>query len=189
MITPSRELILLDASCLLNLYATGRLRDIALDLPYRLGVAEYVREREALYVWRRGSTGDEDKRVPVDLTSLVDEGAIQVVRPERPEEEAAFVDLAAVVDDGEAVTIALALHRGYSVATDDRKARRILAELAQSIPLFSTLELLKAWAERASVSNSELRQAMLAIQSDASYIPSVRDPLYEWWLTIAGFDL
>lgn len=189
MITHFLELTLLDASCLLNLYATGRLRDIALALPYRLGVAEYVREREALYVWRRGSTGNEDKRVPVDLASLVDEGAIQVVRPERPEEEATFVDFAAVVDDGEAFTIALALHRGYSVATDDRKARRILAERAQSVPLFSTLELLKAWAERASVSNDELRHAMLAIQSDASYIPSTRDPLYEWWLTITGFDL
>lgn len=172
MIAYPLELTLLDASCLLNLYATGRLRDIALALPYRLGVAEYVRQREAIYVWRRGSTGIEDERVPVDLDPLVDEGAIQVVRPERPEEEATFVDFAAVVDDGEAVTIALALHRGCSVATDDRKARRILAERAPSVPLFSTLELLKAWAERASVSNDELRQAMLAIRSDASYIPT-----------------
>ncbi len=167
MITHPLEIILLDASCLLNLYATRRLRDNALALPYRLEVAEYVREREALYVWRRGSNGNEDTRVPVDLAPLVDEGAIQVVRPERPE-EVTFVDFAAVVDDGEAVTMALALHRGYSVANDDPKARRILAERAPSVPLFSTLELLKAWAERASVSNDELRQTMLAIQSDAS---------------------
>ena len=178
------ELILLDASCLLNIYATGRLRDIALALPYHLGVAEYVREREALYVWRRGATANEDERVPVDLTPLVDEGLVQVARLERPEEVFAFVDFAAVMDDGEAVTIALALHRGYAVATDDRKARRVLAERAQSIQLFSTLDLLKTWAERASVSSDELQKAMAAIQSGASYIPSVRDPLYEWWRAI-----
>ena len=45
------DILILDASCLLNLYATGRSRDIALTLPYRLGVADYVLEREVLYVW------------------------------------------------------------------------------------------------------------------------------------------
>ena len=184
MIASPLEIILLDASCLLNIYATGRLRDIAIALPYRLGVAEYVRGREALYVWRRGATANEDEQVPVDLTPLVAEGLIQVARLERPEEVSTFVDFAAVMDDGEAVTIALALHRGYAVATDDRKARRILAERAQSVPLFSTLELLKAWSERASVSSEGLRQAMLAIQSSASYVPGTRDPLYQWWQAI-----
>jgi len=179
------ELILFNASCLINLYATGRLRDIALALPYRLGVAEYVREREALYVWRRGATANEDERVPVDLTPLVDEGLFQVAHLERQEEVFTFVDFAAVMDDGEAVTIALALHRGYAVATDDRKARRVLAERAQSIHLFSTLDLLKTWVERASVSGDELQQAMAAIRSSANYIPSVRDPLYGWWRSIA----
>ncbi len=143
MITHPLEIILLDASCLLNLYATRRLRDNALALPYRLGVAEYVREREALYVWRRGANGNEDTRVPVDLAPLVDEGAIQVVRPERPEEEVTFVEFAAVVDDGAAVTVSLALHRGYSVANDDRKARRILAERAPSVRCFPRLSCSK----------------------------------------------
>lgn len=183
------ELILLDASCLLNLYATGRLRDIALALPHHLGVAKYVREREALYVWRRGTTRNEDEQVPVDLTPLVDEGLVKVERLERPEEVSTFVDFAAVVDDGEAVTIALALHRGYAVATDDRKARWVITEQAQSIQLFSTLDLLKTWAERESVSRDELQQAMTAIQLSASYIPSVRDPLYEWWRTIVLDDI
>ena len=49
-----------------------------------------------------------------------------VMRLETPSEEASFVELAAVLDDGEAVTGAIALNRGHLVAIDDRKARRVL---------------------------------------------------------------
>jgi predicted nucleic acid-binding protein len=183
-VTQPPNLLLLDASCLLNLYATGRLRDIALAQPQRLGVADYVLEQEALYVWRPGSGEARDERVTVDLSPFVAEGVIQVLRLEHQEEEATFVDMAALVDDGEAITAALALHRGCAVATDDRKARRVLAEQAPTVPLVSTLDLLKKWAERSSVAATDLRTAMLAMQSGASYVPGERDPLYEWWRTV-----
>ena len=175
------DLVLLDASCLINLYATGRLRDIALAVPYRLGVVDYVIEKEALYVWRPGASVGEETRVPVDFEHLVEEGLIRLMRLESEEEARTLVDLAALMDDGEAVTGAIALHRGYAVATDDRKARRILAELPQSITLVSTLELLKLWDEEASVSEAELREALAAMESSASYLPGERDPLYGWW--------
>lgn len=177
-------LLLLDASCLLNLYATGRLRDIALALPHRLGVADYVIEQEALYVWRPAPGEAREERVTVDLSPLVEEGVMQVLGLEHQEEEATFVDMAALVDDGEAITGALALHRGCAVATDDRKARRVLADRAPAVPLVSTLELLKQWAERSSLAPADLRAAMLAMQSGASYVPGERDPLYEWWRTV-----
>ena len=175
---------ILDACCLLNLYATSRLREIAVALPHRLVVADYVLEREALYVWLPDSTGGSEHRIPIDVSSLVDEGLLTVVHLERPEEEALFVDLAASVDDGEAVTGALALLRGYLVATDDRKARRVLSERSQAMGLVSTLELVKSWWEVSSIADSELRHAMEAIRSGASYVPGERDPLYEWWREI-----
>ena len=182
------DLVLLDASCLINLYATGRLRDIALAVPYRLGVADYVLEREALYVWRPGGSVAEETRVPVDLEHLVEEGLIRVMRLESEEEERTFVDLAALMDDGEAVTGAIALHRGYAVATDDRKARRILAEHPRSITLVSTLELLKLWDGEVSVSEAELREALAAMESSASYLPGDRDPLRGWWRSVMYED-
>ena len=178
--------LLLDASCLLNLYATDRLREIAKALPYQLWVSDYVLEQEALYVRRPGSTGMWEAPESVDLALLVDEGLIQLMRLEHPAEEATFVDLAALVDDGEAITGALALHRGCSVATDDRKARRVLGERTPSVALVSTLELLKLWAEEAVVPRVELRAAMAEMQSGASYIPGARDPLYEWWRSIVS---
>ena len=179
--TDSPRLLLLDASCLLNLYATGFLREIADTLPYQFAVADYVLEQEALYIWLPESDETREERVTVDLSQLVSEGMIIVMRLERLEEEVTFVDLAVSIDDGEAMTGALAFHRGCSVATDDRKARRVLGERFPAVPLVSTLELLNQWAQEESVSNVELQAAMTRMRTGASYVPGYRDPLYEWW--------
>ena len=176
--------LLLDANCLLNLYATGRLREIAIALPYQFWVADYVVEHEALFIWHPGPTDAEDVRVPVDLSSLFEESLIQLMCLEHPAEEDTFVNLAVHLDDGEAITGALALHHDCSIATDDRKARRVLGQYAPSLQLVSTLELLKWWANKALVLKDELRAAMADMQSGASYIPGARDPLYEWWRSI-----
>ena len=180
MTNPPRSL-LLDASCLLNLYATGRLREIAVALPYKLAVADYVLEREALYTWLPDPAGTRERREPVDLSLLVSEGLMQVMYLEHPEEQLTFIDLAALVDDGEAVICALAFHRGCSVATDDRKARRVFEEQIRTVPLVSTLELIKLWAQEGSISDIDLRAAMMSMKSGASYVSGDRDPLYWWW--------
>ena len=180
------ECLVVDASCLLNLYATGRLRDISLAIRAQIEVADYVLEHEAIYTWQTDSTGAREEAVPVDLTPLVEEGLIRVVELEYADEQKTFVDLAAIVDDGEAATGALALYRGCSVATDDRKARRVFGEFMPNIPLVSTLELMKLWADESQVSHDELRAAMDAMRDSASYVPSNRDPLFEWWASIVS---
>lgn len=178
--------ILLDASCLLNLYATGHLRDIAIALPNQFWVADYVAEREALFVWRRNRTDGKEVQESADLSSLTEEGLIQLMRLEKPAEEASFVALAAELDDGEALTGALAFHRGCAVATDDRKARRVLGQLSPPVELVSTLDILKWWAEESRIPGDELSAALAETQSSASYIPGVRHPLYEWWRSLVG---
>ena len=132
---PDPGVLLLDASCLLNLYATDRILEIAAALPWQLAVVDYVLEQEALYVRTIGAYEEQEETVPVDLSPLIDEGLILVVRMETPSEEASFVELAAVLDDGEAVTGAIALSRGHMVAIDDRKARRVLGEKAPGMGL------------------------------------------------------
>ena len=183
MTAPPR-LLILDASCLLNLYATGFLRHIAATLPYQFAVAEYVLEQEALYIWHPESDETHKERVTVDLSQLVSDGMIHVMRLEHYEEEVTFVDLAIAMDDGEATTGALAFHRDFSVATDDRKARRVLSEQFPTVPLVSTLELLNQWAQEESVSDVEMQAAMMRMRTGASYAPGHRDPLYEWWLQV-----
>ena len=41
---PGDDVLLLDAGCLLNLYATDRLLEIAAALPWQLAVVDYVLE-------------------------------------------------------------------------------------------------------------------------------------------------
>ena len=62
--------LLLDASCLLNLYATGRMSEIAAALPWQLAVVDYVLEQEALYVRTTGEYEEQLETVPVDLAPL-----------------------------------------------------------------------------------------------------------------------
>ena len=94
------------------------------------------------------------------------------------------MNLASMVDDGEAMTAAIAVHRGFAVATDDRKARRVLVEHAPFVPLVSTLKLLRQWAEESSVAQSDLQPAMVTMRSGANYVPGERDPHYEWWQSV-----
>ena len=173
---PNTGVLLLDASCLLNLCATDRLLEIAAALPWQLAVVDYVMEQEVLYV---RIIGAQEGTVPVDLSPLIDEGLLLVMRLETPSEEASFVELAAVLDDGEAVTGAIALNRGHLVAIDDRKARRVLGEKAPGMRLVSTLELMRQWS--ASVPVQEVSNALRAMQHRASYVPGQWDPLHAWW--------
>ena len=179
---PDADILLMDASCLLNWYATGRLRKIILAIPWRMGVVDYVLEQEALYVRNPTAAGDREEMSFVELSPLIDDGLVEVVRLQYPEERATFVDLSAVIDDGEAMTGAIALHRGYAVAIDDRKARRVLGERSPAIKLISTLEILQQWG--ATVPVDELRRALRAMRLGANYVPSWRDPLYVWWRDI-----
>ena len=176
---PETGVLLLDASCLLNLYATSRLLEIAAALPWELAVVDYVLEQEALFVRIIGAYEEQEETAPVDLSPLIDEGLLLVVRLETPSEEASFVELAAILDDGEAMTGAIALNREHLVAIDDRKARRVLGEKAPGMRLVSTLEIMRQWG--ASVPVQEVSHALRAMQHRARYVPGQWDPLYAWW--------
>ncbi len=176
--------LILDASCLLNLYATERFGEIAASLREQVAVADYVLEEEGLFIRREASADGEDDQVLVDLSPFVSERLVEVIRLASRDEETTFVTLAALIDDGEAATAALAVHRGCSVATDDRKARRVLSERAPTVPLVSTLDLVAQWAETMSVPLVELRTALERMRSGASYVPGRRDPRYMWWIEV-----
>ena len=175
---PNTNVLLLDASCLLNLYATGRLIEIAGSLPWQLAVVDYIMKNEALYVRTIGAE-EQGEIVPVDILPLIEEGLLLAVRLETSSEEASFIDLAAILDDGEAMTGAIALNRGHSVAIDDRKARRVLGEKAPGLRLFSILGLMREWS--ASVTVQEVSHALHVMQHRARYVAGQRDPLYAWW--------
>jgi predicted nucleic acid-binding protein len=182
MSVPQRPIIL-DASCLLNLYASRKLPEIAATSPQPFVVAEYVVQQEALYIRQRASDQESEEREPVEIGNLVATGLIQVIILTSEAEAITFIDLAREMDDGEAITCALAIHRQYNVATDDRKARRVLSGRAPRVPIISTLAIVKRWAELIGITKAE-KAILLNIWSGANYYPGEHEPLYAWWVDI-----
>jgi predicted nucleic acid-binding protein len=180
MVDPAVGLILLDACCLLNLYATRCREEILTVVEGRFAVVERV-AAEALYTRRGGSGEDADEKDAVDMGQLIARGLLEVLTVETAEEAASYVGFAAELDDGEAMTCALALHRGAAVATDDRKALRLLASRAPQIRVRSTTQLIKEWAEGAHVLPGELRNVLIDVRQRARFAPGRHDPLHAWW--------
>ena len=173
--------MLLDACCVLNLYATGRMDRILRALPWRIAVADRV-AGEALYLRRGGGGEDTDERDPVDLGPLIAQGLIEVLQLENEDEAASFVGFAAQLDDGEAMTCALALHRGGVVGTDDRKARRICGLQVPPLAIRSTPTMLKIWVDNEQIADAELRQSLVTIRERARFVPGRHEPLQAWWV-------
>lgn len=175
------DLILLDACCVLNLYSTRRMEEILVARCERFGVVERV-AAESLYVLRGGSGEDAAERDPVDLQQAHRLGILERLDLETEDESRAYVDFAAELDDGEAMTCALAIHRGAAIATDDRKARRVLRNRAPEIGMHSTTELIKAWSDSQQISVQVLRQVLTDIRQRGCFMPSSQDPLLDWWI-------
>src|SRR5439155_451800 len=109
---------ILDACCALNLSATGRIDEILRDLPYRFHIGRRARG-EALWLSVPGSA----ERETVDLQPLLDADLLTEEEPSTDDEETSYAALAASLAGGEAEAAALAIRRGYILATDERKAR------------------------------------------------------------------
>ncbi len=173
-------LVLLDACCVINLYATRQILEILSSFPARFAVAERA-EAEALYVRQGGSDENADDREPVDLRSLVTGGLLEVLQLETDAEAASFIGFAADLDDGEAMTCALAVHRRAAVATAARKARRVLGARAPEVRVLTTADLIKHWAESKRVSRPVLARVLTDVRERAHFAPGRHDPLQMWW--------
>lgn len=142
----------------------------------RVGICAAV-EQEAMFL-----RGERPNDIPerISLAPLVADGLIERYEL-RPEEEELFVNLAADLDDGEAMTMAIAHNRGIKAAIDDRKARRIAMERLASLVLLRTTDIIHKWNQTALPDRQQLRSALPQIRDVARYQPSKDDPLREWW--------
>lgn len=172
--------LILDACTIINLAATNRLPDILAAAARPVVVCDIVMN-ETLYL-RRGGVGDDaSERDPIDLTPWISEGRLGIIRAETDDELATFVDLAVSLDDGEAMSIALAVHRSLVVETDDRKATRLASGL---VPVESSLALVKAWFEYDALDFQTVSAVLSNIRERARYFPHSQHPLQSWWDSI-----
>lgn len=170
---------ILDACVLINLLASGEVAPVLVAAGRDSLVCTAV-EAESLYL----RTDDPKAPLePVGLRELTESGLLAVCRIEGPAETEPYVDYAAALDDGEAMSLAIALSRGYDLATDERKARRLFLEaIGDPRRLVSTTDLMRAWAEGTSVTAGRLKSALLRIESRARYQPPPSDANQQWWL-------
>jgi len=169
--------VVVDACCMINLYAAGELRKRLSLLGGRWYLPTVVMV-EAIYLHIEQADGTIEKS-PIDLQSFVDDGTLLSCTVESAEELELYVDLATQIGDGEAMALAIAKSRGWTLSTDDRKAIRIADGLAISV--LTTPELIKRWADSATLSCDELRDTLRLIEDRASFFPAASHPLYSWW--------
>lgn len=180
-LTSVHNCIVLDASCVISLYASGQMTSILESISETVVVSQFVFEKEALRIYG-GPEGDErSARESIRLQPLVDAGLLRVETIQLEAEMATFVNFAVEVDDGEAITGALALHRHWAIGVDDKKARALFSREAAGQQLFYTLELVKHWVEATTPSPAVISSVLRNIQRRATYIPAKTHPLYSWW--------
>ena len=174
--------VVIDACCMINLYAAGDLRTRLLTLGKKWYVPSVV-VNESLYIHQVQFDGTTIK-IAIELQSLIDDGTVHSCDPTEGAELDCYVDFATQIDDGEAMALAIAKSRGWTVATDDRKAIRLAGE--HSISVLTTPDLMKSWADSTHAGPDELRQALHHIEQLAAFSPSARDHLHKWWNDRAG---
>jgi hypothetical protein len=177
--------VLLDACCVLNFSASGRFLDILSAIPAQVVVTEVVRGRE-LQTLQRLKT--EDNEAAIQFETAISKGLLRVTDFESDAEAEAFVNYAfAMGDDGESATGAIAthqesaVHRGWAIATDDKKAISFFRQEIPQLKIISTLEVVKYWSEQSGLNTSQLRNVLEAIRVNGRYIPHNDHPLQGWW--------
>lgn len=173
-----RNYLIIDACVLLNLIATGIIEKILGVVAQNSVICVLVKD-ESLFLRKEDDINETE---PIDIEDLIDKKLIQVCDCDTFDEQQAFINFAAVLDDGEAMSLAIALSRIWHLATDDKKARRIFSENAPNNNLLvSTSDLIKEWAETNNIDDSEITSILLKVQRKASFRPPKSDPNLQWW--------
>ncbi len=196
--------VALDACCLINLCAAGTILQPPSGSPAkaRHGAKASARAKsppgfrlnlhvpskvtaETLYIMQ---PDDEEQtklvKQPVDLQEYMAAGLLVPCDFQEQAEVELFVQMAAQLGDGEAACFAIAKQRGWALATDDRRARRLAAE--SSLAVVTTPELVKLWAGNTKASDEEIVAVLQNIQRFAYFTPRANAPEYAWWMNSLG---
>ena len=166
--------VLLDACCVLNLCAAGQFLTILKSLPAEIVVTTVVQERElnTLQLLQ-----EEENDAVLEFQEAIAQGLLKVVDFESEEEEESFINYAAILDDGESATCAIAVQRKWAIATDDRKAISFIQKEAPYIQILSTPEIIKHWSEKQSIDSLVLSNVLNTIRIKGRYVPPKIKPL------------
>ena len=168
----------IDTCVLINLLATNRIDEIVQVISPCRFVCPAVFQ-ESLYLRSAEPAGQPEA---VDLNPLFDQDIFTRCAIDGDVEEELYVSYALELDDGEAMSIAIAQARNLALATDEKKARRVIQENVPALSLLSTSQILHTWAQ--AHEQAEIATVITLIHSRARFRPSPTDPLAAWWETM-----
>ncbi|MET4751223.1 PIN domain-containing protein [Bradyrhizobium sp. RT11b] len=157
-------LLVADASVWINLVAGARPADVIRVLAMRPQIP-----RIALDELERGR--GKGRRTAAAVADLIKDGLVEVA--ELPSEaEETYLNLVAgpvsqTLDDGEAATLALALHVGAVAIIDERKALNLARDRFPVLHIMSTTELLLSDTVRSAFSKEELASLLYGALREA----------------------
>lgn len=143
-----------------------------------------VKELEALWYMGPKVDTEEPERFQINFEPCLKENLIDIVDLDLTSdlEPETVVNLRAQnLDQVEAEASAIALHRRWALAVDENKTRRLLNG---RVPIATTPDLLKWWADKAAPEAQVLKMALARIEMYASYSPGKSHHLHEWWRSI-----
>jgi hypothetical protein len=169
------------ACCIIDLLASGnaeavlRASGFTWHLPAAVqGEVQYCRHYDP-------ALPGKTVNVPAAISALLTSGVLTLCDPENQDELDLFTHYAATFrSDGEAMGLALATHRKWVMATDDRKALRVARQAG--IAVVSCPELVKAWADAAGPDQCTLNKVLQDIQVLAQFKPNSTMPEFQWWI-------
>lgn len=168
--------VVLDACCIINLAPTGEFDSILSAIPTQFVVASYVLKQEVLsYVDMSG------QEIPFDLSGIIQNSLILEVDIDYSQEDEPnyVVTFAAQnLDAGEADSAAIAINRGWAIATDDRRAIKVISQTSPKTQIVTTPELMKFWVDKLDIPETRVKQAVKSIRK---YAPPNSHPLINWW--------
>ncbi|WP_250525238.1 hypothetical protein [Caballeronia sp. GAWG2-1] len=182
-LTDQDEVLVLDASVIINLLATGHARGILNALHARLLVTEHV--------VREIGRGAANSRREFDLLSkLTDEQVLKVTELSALSLES-FFDVVSgststSLGDGEAATLALAHCNGFSAAIDEKKATRIAGARFGSLKLLTTVDILAYESVRDAIGHQVLADATYQALRIARM--QVWEHQFDWVVQLIGLE-
>lgn len=178
---PHQECLILDACCVINLYASGYMQPILEAFPKSVAVAAYVYQVETMRVYSDSMACGLMQYEAINLDVFINNNYLQVIHPTEHEEDIILRLSSAALESGEAMTAAIAVHRMWSLGTDDKAAIAYLKQKVPELQVISTLDIIKLWVDTADPPFTHVRGVLDNIQRRARYQPHRQHPLYAWW--------
>ena len=172
-----REGLILDARCMLNLYASGHIETILESIPVPVAITETV-QREALCIFSGPKDNVMRMTEDIDVQLLLAGRLLLLISPnEDMQAEAANLAHESLIDDGEAITVISAVHYKWSLGTDYLQSIETLVRKVALMHTVSTLDIINHWISVTHPPLEIIKTALWNIEARAGYkvhcIPSL----------------